>query len=126
MTTFIWLKCLGIVFIIKGVAISSNKKLVKSVLDGVKTNRAVAFVFAFFPLWLGAYLVASHNFFDTLPEKLVSVVGWLFLLGGSFRVMFMDHWIKMATEVKGSLSHLIIGAVMFVLGVVFLYFGGSF
>ena len=119
--TFVFLQFFGMFFSLFGVALLINKKLFSSVVDDVSKHKGVALMFAVLPLMLGSYLVTVHNICGGTKEIIVTVLGWLFFIGGSYRLLFMDHWVKLMVKSKDCCSSNLVGGIVLVFGLVLFY-----
>ena len=122
-STVIFLKVFGLTYSLIGLSILLNKKVMKAVVDDFVKHKAIAFWFAILPLMLGSFMITVHNSCGSLSECIVTVLGWLYLLGGCYRLFCFESWLKMATKCKKHLSHSWVGIFVTALGLSFCYLG---
>ena len=121
-TTAIFLNVFGIVYVLFGVAFLVNRKFMISMADDIPKNKALAMLFALIPVTLGAFMVTIHNVWGgAFREVLVTVFGWLYLLGGTYRLLFTKSWLKMVAKCKKQFTESWIGLLIVVLGLVLIY-----
>lgn len=121
-TTAIFLKVFGIVYVLFGVAFFVNRKFMISMADDIPKNKALAMLFALIPVMLGAFMVTIHNVWGGgFREVLVTVFGWLYLLGGAYRLLCTESWLKMVAKCKKKFTESWVGALVLVIGAVLLY-----
>lgn len=106
--------------IIAGVAVLSNRSFFDSYMK--KVDRSLIWLAGAFTLFLGLYLVLTHNVWEGSWEIVVTVLGWLTLLKGAWLMLAPDGAIKYAARWKNS-KYLHIAVIIGVL--VGLYLGYS-
>lgn len=123
LSTVILLKFFGLVSSVFGLAFLTNKKLLVGLIEDLGKSKAIQFLFALAPLALGSYLVAAHNLWGDTRQTVVTLIGWLLFMGGCYRVLFMNQWVRIALKLKKDLPYLLIGCCQLTFGIVCLYFG---
>ena len=113
-------QALGIIMITVSVSFLMNRDQLHDILKDVMSHAGLQFVAGMMPLILGTLLVLGHPVWRWQLSVLVTLVGWLILLIGVFRLCFVKVWLKMlhdhAEQTAKRIPH-----VLLVLGLVFLY-----
>ena len=113
-TTMFMVKLLGPVFLVMGVGILANKGQYKHMLQGLHEFTLSYFLAAITPLIIGLAIVLKHNVWNTPPEIIVSLIGWVALLKGILRCLAPARTQKM---IRGFASdnHLTAASVVMIL-----------
>ena len=101
-TTLFLLRLSGPVLLIVGVAILMNGALYQKMIKELTGEFSVAYYLAgIIPLTIGVAMILVHNLWGSIPEVLVSLLGWGSLLKGCIRLLFPDmarKWLKSITK----------------------------
>jgi len=108
---------IGWYMVIFGALILIRHSYVKSVMADILVQRGLFFILAIITLILGLLLVASHNIWIMGWTVIITVFGWMVLIGGLFRLFFPEEAKKLG---QSFLNHPV---GMKIAGVVFLIFG---
>ena len=120
-TTIVFLKYLGVFYVIFGLGLILNKKLSETLMDIIKDDGKL-FLLALFTIFFSVPIVIFHNVWDSVLSGIVSVFGWLGLLKGFLQIPFPDY-IKSTAESRLNPKNLKIrGIHTLIFGLVFLYF----
>ena len=91
---------------------------VKSAMEDILAQRGLYFVLAILTLVLGLLMVASHNVWMMGWPVVVTLFGWLLIIGGLLRLFFSDAAHKMGKRfLKTPMKMKIVGIVFLVIGV---------
>ncbi len=119
-TTIVFLKYLGVFYVIFGLGLILNKKLSETLMDIVKDDGKL-FLLALFTIFFSVPIVIFHNFWDSVLSGIVSTFGWLGLLKGFVQITFPDY-VKSKAESRLNPKNLKIRSFLtLILGLVFLY-----
>ncbi len=88
-------KALGVYCVIIALTILSNKAMYRSVLKSFASNQALLYLSGFLALGLGLMIVLLHNTWNTGPEVIISLIGWIVLLKGVVRLAFPAYTARM-------------------------------
>ncbi len=122
-TSHMFAQVLGIFFSVLGLGCILNKEHVDKAMSAIIRNHAIQFVATLMPLIFGAFIVVLHHHWVSNWTVLVTIVGWLILLAGVFRAIFPAVWINRVKVCQKKANLNVIGGVVFILGVVFLFCG---
>jgi len=73
---------LGIIFVVLGVSLFTNKKAVAALLEESTKNGALMWTFGFLSLTMGAIVITFMDSWNSNVEILITILGWLMLLKG--------------------------------------------
>lgn len=118
MNTMFLATVLGWYMVIFGFLILVRHEFVKSAMSDILADRGLYFMFAIITLILGLLIVSSHNLWIMGWPLIVTMFGWLVVVGSIFRLFF--------SETVQKVGHSFINAPMKLkaMGVVFLVIGG--
>ncbi|MBY0377227.1 MAG: hypothetical protein K2Q33_01520 [Gammaproteobacteria bacterium] len=116
-------KFLGVFFTILGLGIMVNQAHIKKVMAVVAENAQAQFVAGIIPLLLGSYIVVVHNVWVASWIVLVTIVGWLIFIAGVVRIILTGFWIGRVRALHDKAPVALIGAIIFILGLVLGFFG---
>jgi len=116
-------KVLGLYLLIMSVAMFSNMKRFKSIMNE-GNNIYFLFVTGAMAIIMGILLVVSHNIWVADYRGLITLIGWLTLIKGTVRLVFPDYALKMIKQcTQSSQAYYITDLIVFILGVYLTYMG---
>ena len=117
-------KSMGLFFAAMGIGLILNGKHFLAAAKEIQSSHASQLIAGVVPLLLGSFLVSSHNIWVSHWTVLVTIVSWLFLISGLYRLWFSEHWVKTIKAVTANASGMnFMGVVVVILGFALLYFG---
>ena len=122
MSTILLGKYFGIIFIILAIGILIHRNHITEVIDDILAHPALQFIAGLIPIILGTWIILVHNMWAYDWSVVVTIVGWLMLLGGIFRLWFFSVWLNLMKKHKAS-APLWGGIIMLVIGVLLVYAG---
>lgn len=118
----------GIVFIIVNLGCLLNEKTYRKVLSEFSTLPFVTFLSGFINLILGLLVVNFHPMWTPDWQGLITFLGWLFLISGSFRSLLPKvsmKWAQKYAHAKNKgLSNTVL-VICLLIGVYLTYYGFS-
>jgi len=111
-------KLMGPVFLAIGVGMLLNAQIYRVMGEQFLQSHALIYLSGLLALPVGIAIVLSHNVWEANWRVLITVFGWLAVIGGAVRIIvpqFVQH-------VGGAVMHL--AALPFIGGVVVLVLGG--
>ena len=122
METVILAKFLGVFFLVFGLGILFNREHAAAVSKDIVAHPASQLLAGVLPLLVGSFVIATHNTWVAGWPLLVTVVGWMMLFAGLFRLWFTSAWIEM---IESSQEHLAVigGLITCVIGALLAYVG---
>ncbi|HEY5220526.1 MAG TPA: hypothetical protein VIJ29_00030 [Candidatus Paceibacterota bacterium] len=112
---------LGIFFVVAGVAMVVSSKATAGAIEESVAHKGIVFMWGIGALLIGAVIVVFNNAWTTGLPLLVTILGWLALVKGVF--ILLAPGVAAALYRKFGKSGMIVfcGVVVFVLGLVLLY-----
>lgn len=65
---------------------------IEDLFKNLKEQRGTVFIFALLPVIFGLLLVISHNLWVADWRVVITIIGWLMLFSGIYRLFFQDGW----------------------------------
>ena len=125
MTTSIFLaKLIGPVLLIMGAGMIVNAGAYRPVLEDIIRNRALVVLFGLLTMSAGLAVVLTHNVWVANWPVLITIVGWLTMFSGAFRLLAPQDAIKFGRKMYEQPNGLFMGAAIWVaIGAVLCFFG---
>lgn len=92
--TILLSKVFGIYLIVGGLAYMMRRKYFMSVVKEFVNDKALRMIIAVAEIVAGLFLVLNHNIWDTWPERIVSLSGWILLLEGVMYLLVPEAMLK--------------------------------
>jgi hypothetical protein len=117
-------KLIGPVLLVLGTGMLVNGKAFRPVIDEIVRNRAVVVLFGLMTMSAGLAVVLTHNVWVADWPVLITILGWLSLIAGGFRLLTPQDAIKFGRKMYEQSNGLFAGAVIWVaIGAVLCFFG---
>ena len=113
----------GIILAVSGLAVLMNKQYTLKCVEDIKQHPGLQIISAIIPLLLGAYLVINHNIWHKDWTVILTIVGWMLLFSGVYRHLFPGIFQMMIKKSLKGHTAVIASLVIFIVGLVLLYFG---
>lgn len=112
---------LGIFFVVIGVAMVANGKNTAVVVEEAAQNRGIMFIWGMLALMVGAIIVVFNNVWTPGLALLITILGWLAVLKGTFLLLFPGAAAALYKKCGKSGVLVVAGIVAVVLGLFLLY-----
>jgi hypothetical protein len=112
---------LGIFFVITGISIVANGKATAVAVEESVQNKGIMFMWGILALLIGAVIVVLNNVWTSGFALLVTLLGWLALIKGTFILLLPGVAASLYKKCGKSNVLVVAGVVMVVLGLVLLY-----
>lgn len=112
---------LGIFFVIAGISIVANGKATAAAVEESAQNKGILFMWGILALLVGAVIVVFNNVWISGLTLLVTILGWLALIKGTFILLLPGVAASLYKKCGKSNVLVVAGVVMVVLGLVLLY-----
>jgi len=123
-TSILLAKYMGPVMLIAGLSFFVNTKRMLAIFDDFVGSPALIFIAGFMALGLGLTFVIFHNHWVADWPVIITIYGWLALVGGVLRIVFPEVAIRMGkTMVRQKNMLLVSGAANVLLGCYLTYQG---
>lgn len=97
-STMIIVKILAIYFIVSGLALIFKKKTFALVIKDLFAHPSITFLAGVMLVFLGGFLVFTHNVWDTNLDIFVAGVSWIILIKGIAYILIPEVLAKMVTK----------------------------
>ena len=87
-TSLFLAKLIGPIFVIVGIGLLLNGDRYRAVVDEVMSSHALLYIFGAIALTGGLAIVLTHNVWVWDWPVIITIVGWLMIVRGSFRIVF--------------------------------------
>lgn len=114
---------LGLVLTIMCLGLLIHRKHFLQIADNLVVSPAVQFVGTIVPLIVGSFIIVTHNIWVGNWTVLVTLVGWLIFLAGTFRAFFPTAWISTVKAKSHGAGPIIASIVLLIVGIVLLFCG---
>lgn len=115
-------KVIGIFLTVISLAFIINKKTIKILFEWI-SNEATLLITGFFSLFIGLFMVLSHNIWTSDFRVIITIFGWGAVLKGFCRIFFPKKSLKIIKKFKkgNKLSFFIF--FIFIIGIYLIYSG---
>jgi hypothetical protein len=107
----------GPAFILIGIGFFASRAHYKSVYQNLRNETLAVFMTAVVVLSAGIAIVRAGNTWDTLPDIIVSLLGWLMILKGAVLAVMPPFAERTATRVMNAGLFTLIGVVLLIVGI---------
>ena len=115
---------LGIVFTVVGLSLIVNKKGVPMMIIETSDSQGLWWLYGFIALVFGAVLMAFNNAWNSGLQSVITIFAWLALIKGIYIVVFPKSSTVFYKKVCKSNLVVLVGVIIFVLGLTLLFYGG--
>jgi hypothetical protein len=123
-TSIFLAKLIGPVLLVMGAGMIINTKAYRPVLEEIVHNRALVVLFGLLTMSAGLAVVLTHNVWVASWPVLITIVGWLTMISGAFRLLAPQDAIKFGRKMYEQPNGVHIGAAIWaVLGAILCFFG---
>jgi hypothetical protein len=125
MQTSIFLaQLIGPLFLVMGAGALVNRERYREMAHEFLDSRALIYVAGLLAFVPGLAIVLLHNVWAADWRVVITIFGWLGLIGGIFRIVFPQQVTDLGEKILGNVSFMIVPAiVMLLLGVWLSYYG---
>jgi hypothetical protein len=125
MQTSIFLaQLIGPLFLVMGAGALVNREGYREMAHEFLDSRALIYVAGLLAFVPGLAIVLLHNVWAADWRVVITIFGWLGLIGGIFRIVFPQQVTDLGEKILGNVSFMIVPAiVMLLLGVWLSYYG---
>ena len=126
MDTSIFLaKLIGPIFVIVGIGLLLNGDRYRAVVDEVMSSHTLLYIFGAIALTGGLAIVLTHNIWVWDWPVIITIVGWLMIVRGSFRIVFPQQVEDLARKMVARWSNILLisGLLVIALGAFFCWKG---
>lgn len=116
-TSLFLAKLIGPVLIVIGVGLLLKQTEFREMATDFLSSRALIFVSGLLTLVTGLAIVLTHNVWEFNWPVIITILGWLSVFGGVFRILFPDSVQSMGTSMLDKPAMMTVsGAIQIALG----------
>lgn len=118
-------KLIGPVFVAIGVGVLFNAPIFRILAEQFLSSYALIFLAGLITLTAGIALVLAHNVWTPDWRVIITILGWLSVIGGALRIVAPNLVVRIgsAVIVYGTAWQMFAGVLVLALGCVLSYFG---
>lgn len=123
-TSLFLAQLIGPVLIVIGLGLLLKKTEFREMATDFLSSRALIFVSGLLTLVAGLAIVLTHNVWEFNWPVIITILGWLSVFGGVFRILFPDSVQSVGTSMLDKPAMMTVsGAIQIVLGLWLSYVG---
>ena len=123
-TSFFLAKLIGPVLIVIGLGLLVKQSDFREMATDFLSSRAMIFLAGLLTLVTGLAIVLTHNVWVFNWPVIITILGWLSIVGGVFRILFPDSVQSMGTNMLDKPAMMTVsGIIQIVLGLWLCYVG---
>lgn len=123
-TSLFLAQLIGPVLIVIGLGLLLKKTEFREMATDFLSSRALIFVSGLLTLVTGLAIVLTHNVWEFNWPVIITILGWLSVFGGVFRILFPDSVQSVGTSMLDKPAMMTVsGAIQIVLGLWLSYVG---
>ncbi len=117
-TSLFLAKLIGPIFVIVGTGLLLNGDRYRAVADEVMSSHTLLYIFGAIALTGGLAIVLTHNIWVWDWPVIITIVGWLMIVRGSFRIVFPQQVEDLARKMVARWSNILLisGLLVIALG----------
>jgi hypothetical protein len=117
-------KLIGPTLIVIGIGMLINRDGYRDMAREFLGSRALIYLAGIFAFVPGLAMVLAHNIWVADWRIVITILGWLALVGGAFRILFPQEVTRIGTRVIANPSTMLIGGVVtLALGAILSFYG---
>ena len=117
-------KLIGPTLIVIGIGMLINRDGYRAMAREFLSSRALIYLAGLFAFVPGLAVVLAHNVWAADWRILITLLGWLAVIGGIFRILFPQEVTRLGTRMIGNPNTMLIGGVvMLILGAILCFYG---
>ena len=117
-------KLIGPTLIVIGIGMLINRDGYRDMAREFLGSRALIYLAGLFAFVPGLAMLLAHNVWAADWRVIITILGWLALIGGAFRILFPQEVTRIGTRVIANPSTMLIGGgVTLLLGAILSFYG---
>jgi hypothetical protein len=122
-TSFALARILGVLFVVMYGGLIINHKFIKTNAKKLPDFPLLPLITGFISLTIGLIILQLNNKWTYDFRLIVTLIGWLLVLLGSFRILLPKIVIRLIPKFLGTNSTLIVSIIFFLIGLYLSYVG---
>jgi len=116
-------KVFGIYLVIVSLLLLIRYKELKNIYKNFFKDSSITLFTGVITLILGILLVVSHNIWEWSWVVIITILAWTTFIKGITILLFPDHMLRFAKKISNETFFKVDGVIVFLIGVLLLYFG---
>lgn len=127
MTTIFLAQAIGILFIIIGLSLASERKMVMGVFKELFQHRVLTYIWGMITLIISVIMILQHNIWSGITELAVTILGWyLFLEALIYVFLPQKHLSVFLKWLQKKVVYYSLATVFLLIGIYFFSYGFIF
>lgn len=122
-TSVLIAKIIGLIYLSFGVGLLFNSAFYKKEIPKLLENTAYLIFGGFMAIVFGVLIIDNHNFWVKNWTVVITIIGWIALLKGMALLVFPAFSSNFKTLFNSDKFYTILGPLVLIFGVIFIYFG---
>ncbi len=115
---------IGPMLLVIGLGMLINRDGYRAMAKEFLASRALIYIAGLLALVPGLAVVLTHNVWAADWRAIITLLGWLAVIGGAFRILFPQEVTRLGSRMIANPLHLTVGgAVTLILGAILSYYG---
>jgi hypothetical protein len=110
-TSLFLARLLGPILVVLAIGLLVRQDSWRAMAKDFVTNRPLLFLSGFLTLLGGLALVNTHNVWEGGWPVIITILGWLGVIGGTARMLFPDTVVGVSEKMLGNKTYLTVGGV---------------
>lgn len=124
-TSVLIAKIIGIIYLSFGVGLLLNQNFYKKELPKLLENTSYLILGGFIAIIIGALVIKNHNYWVKNWTVIITIIGWIALIKGVLLLAFPTLISTYKKIFDSTIFYKIIGPIVLILGIIFIYLGYS-
>ena len=123
-TSYFLAQLIGPAFLVMGIGMLLNREGYRTMAHEFLQSRALIYLAGLFALVPGIAMVLVHNVWVFDWRLIITIFGWLAVIGGVFRLLFPQHVTAIGEKMLANHGYLLVPAIIIIaLGAVLSFYG---
>ncbi len=115
--SFLFSQVFGLYFVIMSIILISRADYYKTLIGKLKKPGVEMMMVASVSLFIGLFLVVTHNIWELKPRALVTFICWVFVIKSVFWLAIPERMLKILKKVWAGRGHYFVTVFVLLLGV---------
>lgn len=123
-TSLFLAKLIGPALLVIGIGMLANREGYRDMAREFLNSRALIYLAGLLAIFPGLAIVITHNVWAADWRAIITILGWLAVIGGAFRIIFPQEVTRIGKRMVAQTNTLLIGGVvMLILGAILSFYG---
>ncbi len=117
-------RLIGPALVVMGIGMLINRDGYRDMAREFLNSRALIYIAGLLAIFPGLAIVLTHNIWAPDWRIIITLLGWLAVIGGAFRIVFPQEVTRMGKRLVAQANALLIGGVVvLILGAILSFYG---